>query len=39
MFQQILIDLLNEMIAQHKRNRVAVTDDIVDAIMTVRKLK
>ena len=37
--QRILIDLLNDMIAQHRRNRAAVTDEIVDAIMTTRKLK
>ena len=37
--KKILIDLLNDMIAQHKRNRAAVSDDIIDSIMTVRKLK
>jgi tryptophanyl-tRNA synthetase len=36
--KQILIDVLNDMIAKHKRARAQLTEEIIDTFMAVRKM-
>eukprot|EP01102_Stenamoeba_stenopodia_P005777 TRINITY_DN16506_c0_g1_i1.p1 TRINITY_DN16506_c0_g1~~TRINITY_DN16506_c0_g1_i1.p1 ORF type:complete len:437 (+),score=137.74 TRINITY_DN16506_c0_g1_i1:104-1312(+) len=36
--KKILIDLLTDLVQQHKESRAAVTDSVIDAFMAVRKL-
>jgi tryptophanyl-tRNA synthetase len=36
--KSILVDVLNDIIADFKRRRAAVTDDVLDAFMRVRQM-